>query len=392
MHLLARGPTQPLRAHQLCIPLGMTMIGFDQKVFTSGLTAILLTLTLSACGSGGSDGDGGLAAACGPVVDLTPASSVNGTLASNDCRVENLFPGSGDLTFVDQYRVTLPSRGKLTIRMNSIEFDTFLGLLPPPLPSAAIAMDDDGGGGTNSFISRYLDAGTYIILANSALVSPQIGSYIMSTTFTTVTPTSLTIGSPLPGRVERNDEISYEVPVVAGARYTVSITGLTDNATLRVLGGSGECADLSLNASPKDCTVTAAGTLLTIRVDGNGVIGTATDYVVMAVPAVVLSFPIMGTFGSIPLGIPTVGFVESRRESGYFTTDLTPGTHSVSIVGLTGAANLHLYSDETYSFELDCTLREQQNYCTLTTGITVYFSVSSGPLNRDGAGYIILVW
>jgi len=91
-----------------------------------GVIAIFLTLVLSACADGGSDGgDVGVtpnqqqAVVCEPVIDITPASSTNGELTPSDCRVENLFPGSGDFTFVDQYRVTLPSRGKLTIRMNS---------------------------------------------------------------------------------------------------------------------------------------------------------------------------------------------------------------------------------------------------------------------------------
>lgn len=365
---------------------------------------IISVLGTIGCAGGSSDSDGGqpgqqqAVVVCGPAVDIDPASSTNGTLATSDCTVESLFPGSRDFTFVDQYRVTLPSRGKLTIRMSSTQFDSFLALLPSPSQLPPIATDDDGGGGTDSLISMYVDAGTYSILANSALVNPETGSYILITTFTTVTPIGLTIGSPLPGRVERNEETSYEVPVVPGARYTVSITGLTDGATLRVLGGNSECAVLSLNVSPKDCTVTATGTLLTIRVEGDGVTGTASDYVVMAVPAVVATLPITGTSGSIPPGLPTAGLVTTRDTSRYFATGLTPGTHTVSITGLTDDADLHLFSDETYSFELDCTLRRPGDVtnlpedCTLTTGTVVYFSVTSGELNRDGSGYVILVW
>jgi hypothetical protein len=178
--------------------------------------------------------------------------------------------------------------------MSSTQFDSFLALLPSALQLPPIATDDDGGGGTDSQISMYVEAGTYSMLANSALVTAETGSYILTTTFTTVTPIGLTVGSPYPGRVERNEEASYEVPVVSGARYTVSITGLTDNATVRVLGGNSECAVRSLNVSPKDCPVMAAGTLLTIRVEGDGVTGTAADYVVMAVPAVVATAPITG--------------------------------------------------------------------------------------------------
>ena len=372
--------------------------------YTNLIVILIINVLGIGCAGGGSDsGDGQpgqqqAAVVCGPVVDIDPASSTNGTLATSDCTIEALFPGSRDFTFVDQYRITLPSRGKLTIRMSSTQFDSFLALLPSPLQLPPIATDDDGGGGTDSLISMYVEAGTYSILANSALVTAETGSYILTTTFTTVTPIGLTVGSPLPGRVERNEETSYEVPVVSGARYTVSITGLTDNATLRVLGGNSECAVLSLNVSPKDCPVLAAGTLLTIRVEGDGVTGTAADYVVMAVPAVVATAPITGTSGSIPPGLPTVGLVATRDTSRYFATSLTPGTHTVSITGLTDDADLHLFSDETYSFEVDCTLRRPGDVtnlpedCTLTTGTAVYFSVTSGELNRDGAGYVILVW
>ena len=57
-----------------------------------------------------------------------------------------------------------------------------------------------------------------------------------------------------------------------------------------------------------------------------------------------------------------------------------------------------MFSDETYSIESDCTLRRPGDVtsspegCTVATGAALYFSVSSGELNREGAGYIILVW
>ena len=178
----------------------------------------------------------------------------------------------------------------------------------------------------------------------------------------------------------------------------VGITGLTDKAQLRVLGGVNECATSSPGTSPKDCTVTASGSLLNIIVDGRQVIGSAGDYVITAVPAPFVTLPITGTGGSVPRGVPTVGLVGTRQTNRYLTTGLTPGTRTVSITGLTGDADLHVFSDETYSVELDCTLRSPGDVanlpedCTLATGTALYFSVASGELNRDGAGYIILVW
>ena len=229
----------------------------------------------------------------------------------------------------------------------------------------------------------------------------QIGSQTWAeelTSFTKVVPTSLTIGSPLPSHVERNTASSYSLDVVPGTAYTVSITGLTDTANLRVLGGINECATSSPDASPKDCTVTASGSVLNIIVDGHQVIGLVADYVITAVHEPIVTFPITGTGGTVPRGIPTIGLVGTRQTNRYFATGLTPGAHTVSITGLTDDADLHVFSDETYSLELDCTLRKPGDVtnlpedCTSATGTALYFSVASGELNRNGAGYIILIW
>jgi hypothetical protein len=229
----------------------------------------------------------------------------------------------------------------------------------------------------------------------------QIGSQTWTeelTSFTTVAPTTLTIGSPLPSHVERNTASSYSLDVMPGTAYTISITGLTDTANLRVLGGVNECTTSSPDASPKDCTVTASSSVLNIIVDGHQVIGSTADYVITAVLPLVVTLPITGTDGSVRRRVPTIGLVGTRQTSRYVTTGLMPGTHTVSITGLTDDADLHVFSDETYSFEFDCTLRRPGDVingpedCTLTTGTALYFSVASGELNRDGAGYIILVW
>ena len=114
------------------------------------------------------------------------------------------------------------------------------------------------------------------------------------TSFTTVGPTRLTIGSPIPSHVNRNTESLYSLDVVRGTAYTVSITGLTDTANLRVLGGVNGCTTSSPDQSPKDCTVTASGSVLDIIVDGHQVTGSAADYVITAVRAPVVTVPITG--------------------------------------------------------------------------------------------------
>ena len=182
-----------------------------------------------------------------------------------------------------------------------------------------------------------------------------------------------------------------------GARYTVSITGLTDNATVRVLGGNSECAVLSLNVSPKDCPVMAAGTLLTIRVEGDGMTGTAADYVVMAVPAVVATAQPPG--GMLPLARTTDS--RSRCNTRLPAATLRP----VADPALTPSVSLASRTMRIYTFSpmkpihLSCTAPQTARRCYEFAGGLYLddrngciFSLTSGELNRDGAGYVTLVW
>jgi hypothetical protein len=112
--------------------------------------------------------------------------------------------------------------------------------------------------------------------------------------------------------------------------------------------------------------------------------------------AVQTTFTITGTPANesvqIPPDVPTIGQVATRGESRYRATGLTLGSHTVTISDLTGAANLHVYGDNTYTMELDCTLRSPGALtCTVPNTTTLYFSVTSGAINRDGAWYVIIV-
>jgi len=101
----------------------------------------------------------------------------------------------------------------------------------------------------------------------------------------------------------------------------------------------------------------------------------------------------------VEVDVPVVGEVGTRGTNRYRAEGLIPGQpYTVSIHGLSRPsesrwlqAHLHVYPDETYTLEMDCTLRDQQNLCTLTTNGTLYFSVSAGEVNRDGEVFLILV-
>jgi len=101
----------------------------------------------------------------------------------------------------------------------------------------------------------------------------------------------------------------------------------------------------------------------------------------------------------VEVDVPALGEVGTRGVSRYRAEGLVPGkSYKVSIHPLSRPgesrwlqAHLHVYPDETYTLELDCTLRDRLNYCTLTTNGTLYFSVSAGEVNREGEVFLVLV-
>lgn len=204
-------------------------------------------------------------------------------------------------------------------------------------------------------------------------------------------PIVLDLGTPKAGTLQQGRHDRYTVGVTQGVSYVVSLTSLTDSAlSLYVFNGTTGPSN-TLTTAPKDMVVQAAGTSLGIDVVASSLVQPSGNYVITVVPAPVPSLPIVGTSGAIPPRTPTVGWVATRGTSRYQTTGLT-GTHTVSIVGLTGDAQLHVYPDATYTTELDCTLRHPEARECAVAGPAAYYAVTAGGVNRDGAGYVILVW
>ena len=112
---------------------------------------------------------------------------LNGTLTTSDCEIDELFPGTGDDSLADQYRVTVTMPVSLTITLRSTDFDAFLAILGVPdgcadIPcdlSVILQTDDDSGGGLDSQIVVFLNPGSYTIIANSLVRAS--GSYTIET-------------------------------------------------------------------------------------------------------------------------------------------------------------------------------------------------------------------
>ena len=149
---------------------------------------IRVDLAANALGGGGNGGGG-----CGTPTPISFGQTINGSLASTDCR----FPTGGD-HFSDAYTFTGTAGQQISISMSSSAFDTFLHLVGPN--GAIVSTDDDGGGGTNSRIpsgSGFLTlpaSGTYTIQASS-FSSNTSGIYSLS--LTTQAPGSCTTSTPI---------------------------------------------------------------------------------------------------------------------------------------------------------------------------------------------------
>lgn len=163
------------------------------------VSVFFVSFIIAGCGGGGGgDGNGGgnPGAPCPAPVQIQPDSVTQGSLATSDCSVERLFPAAtGDQSLLDQYVVTLPRNGELTIRLASTQFDAFLAVFignPPVLPPAY--EDDDSGGNLDALLVLQLNAGTYVIIANSATSTPVTGAYTLTLSFRPVvwSPTTAT--------------------------------------------------------------------------------------------------------------------------------------------------------------------------------------------------------
>ncbi|MHB8843678.1 MAG: hypothetical protein ACYC7L_02930 [Nitrospirota bacterium] len=110
-----------------------------------------------------------------------------------------------------------------------------------------------------------------------------------------LTTTALALSTPLADSVGRREAKIYAVPAPAVDSYTVSITGLSDDADLFVFGTdaflSSPAACLVDNTQrtgtqPEDCTLLSGGGTLSFVVDGIFSAAAAAGYTALAAPAV----------------------------------------------------------------------------------------------------------
>ena len=109
------------------------------------------------------------------VLPIAVGESRSGHLEFSDRRAD-------DGSFYDCYGLTISRAGSVAVRLDSGDFDAYLGLYEgPQCDGDSLATDDDSGGGTSAQIVQTLRPGTYSIRANT-LGSSEEGDYTLSVT------------------------------------------------------------------------------------------------------------------------------------------------------------------------------------------------------------------
>jgi len=216
----------------------------------------------------------------------------------------------------------------------------------------------------------------------------------------------LVIGSPLSENISKGNLQYYSVAVSQGQNYSVSMTGLTDkkmvlgqatNKTFSILSSL-----LQGEVSPKAISIMATDTVIFVLADAASVVAPVANYTLLVMPVTPMPNPV--NEGSINVQVPVAagtpfeGRVATRGTSYYAAKNLVAGTsYIISLTGLTQDADLHLFTDSSYSMELDCTLNSAGDVtnvpeeCIVQASGDLYFSVRCGELNRVGTGYTILI-
>lgn len=204
--------------------------------------------------------------------------------------------------------------------------------------------------------------------------------------------TALTLSAPLEQSVTQGESRVYTVALTPGTAYSASITGLTDSAAAFGMFESGQIGSGRGGFSPQEFKLAAQGSMMYLAVDGWSLNQSSAALRILAAPIPVFTGPITPTFGAIPARTLVVGWVESRQTNRYRVDGLGPGIHTVSVVAANRDVKLRVHYDATYSMQLDCTLNNFDAMECPVTGPSVFFSVLAGPVNVEGAGFIMLVW
>ena len=91
--------------------------------------------------------------------------SLENALDSTDCRVSELLPGSSDDSAIDLYRFSLTSSATISLGMTSSTLDSVLLIADENFQ--VVGFDNKSANECNSSLTKFLQPGTYFLLANT---------------------------------------------------------------------------------------------------------------------------------------------------------------------------------------------------------------------------------
>ncbi len=234
--------------------------------------------------------------------------------------------------------------------------------------------------------------------------------------------TSVILSKPHQDTISLAEAAVYSVPTTAGTVYTISVTGLDDDADLYVFGNNSAFTSQAVcsphngpyaGAAPEDCTLASSGGPFYFIVDGIFSTAASVNFTALTTPAPAVPSPTSEGSVSSPktviLDTPDIGQVSvdsAPTITSYYAASVTAGQrYTVSITGLSGDVDLNVFNnDSTFSTapNASCLLGLDYTHlagptptipedCTLVaSGNTLFFSTTSFTAS-GGAAFIILV-
>ncbi|MGE5809112.1 MAG: hypothetical protein ACM32I_08295 [Nitrospirota bacterium] len=370
------------------------------KPFREWGIVLLSFLAFSACHGGG----GGAAPAPIPTTVLTVGAPVSDTIVRSTFNAYSATVTPGSF-----YKISITGMTD-DVDLNVYDTDnTFRNPIICPIDNGAII-------GTSPEDCILIPSGNTLYFGvNGSVLAGSAAVYTIDVEL--LPETNLNLSIPQGDQTTQRTAAAYSLPVTPGA-YTVSMTGLTDDADLHVFTDNGGIVTpavctppdntLFIGKEPEDCTlnVNTSGTAILFIIDGIFSTAPKVQYTALVTPAPNVASPINeGVPPAAPVNIlvdtPTTGSVGPAGTSRYQAAGLLSNLrYTISITGLTGLADLTPFADSTFTTHIVCSIDNTllagttPKSCTFQApqGGTVFFTVtSSAPATGNGSAYLILV-
>ncbi|HET7317505.1 MAG TPA: hypothetical protein VFK23_00070 [Nitrospirota bacterium] len=368
------------------------------KPFREWGIVLLSFLAFSACHGGG----GGAAPAPIPTTVLTVGAPVSDTIVRSTFNAYSATVTPGSF-----YKISITGMTD-DVDLNVYDTDnTFRNPIICPIDNGAII-------GTSPEDCILIPSGNTLYFGvNGSVLAGSAAVYTIDVEL--LPETNLNLSIPQGDQTTQRTAAAYSLPVTPGA-YTVSMTGLTDDADIHVFTENGSVVSpavcsppdntLFIGKEPEDCTVNVNTSNTTVLFIVDGIFSSAptVQYTALVTPAPNVAIPANEGSVAAPINIlvdtPTTGSVGPAGTSRYQAAGLLPNLrYTLSITGLTGVANLTPFADSTFTTHIVCSIDNTllagttPKSCTFQApqAGTVFFDVSSIPGTVNGASYIILV-